>query len=183
MKTLALVCICLLFITPGVFAQSSKTRVQEIKQLTDHIRNNLADYDTVTSDIWGESTEGGHAIAYYNGNQLRYIETTHYAETGKTNAQYFFDKGQLVFAVKKDAHYNRPIYYDKKRAEEDGDTEFFDPSKSITETTTYFFSSEKLILLLDKDNKEVASATDGNSIAGADCIVQAEKLKKMLAKK
>ncbi|HLP52878.1 MAG TPA: hypothetical protein VK154_18445 [Chitinophagales bacterium] len=183
MKTLLLVCIYLLFTTPDVFAQSTETRIKEINQLTAHISNNLADYDTVTADIWGESTEGGHAIAYYDGKQMVHIKTTHYGETGKTDTEYFFDKGQLVLAVRKEEHYNRPMYYDKKRAEEDGDTEFFDPSKSITETTTYFFTSEKLILLLDKNNKEVASATAGNSIAGADHIEQAHKLKKLLAKK
>lgn len=182
MKILLSVCFCFLFSISPALAQSQPTEVNRIKQLTTLIQNNLSKYDTATIDLW-ESTEGGEAIGYYNAGKLLCIAAVYYGEMGKTTTAYYFENGKLIQAIQTDESYNRPIYYDKQRAAESNDKETFDPSKSKTETTSYYFLNEKLILLLDKNNKEVTDAIASNSVAGADVVEDAHRLQQQIAKK
>ncbi len=182
MKTLWLVCACWLFSISPVLAQSQQTEVNRIKQLTSLIKINLSKYDTANIDLW-ESTEGGEAIGYYDAGKLLCIVAVYYGEMGKATTAYYFENGKLIQTIQTDESYNRPIYYDKKRAAENNDKETFDPAKSKIETTSYYFLNEKLILLLDKDNKQVTEALAPNSVAGADVVEDAHKLQLNLKKK
>lgn len=182
MKTLFLVCCCTLFYVSVVRAQSAQAEVDRIRDFAAQIKKDLPKYDTTEIDLW-ESTEGGVATGYYNKGQIICIVAIYYGEMGKATTTYYFENEKLIQANHTGESYNRPIYYDKKRAAEDNDKEVFDPSKSVIETTSYFFQNEKLILLLDKDNKEVAAAVASNSIAGAYVLDDAHKLQLRLAKK
>lgn len=165
-----------------MFAQNNDSLLSDIREKYKVIRENLASYDTAMIEIWDESTEGGQATAYYYNFDLKIIEVVWLGETGKKIIDYYFDNGQLFFAFDQDFDYNRPIYWDKKTAEENGDNEIFDSNKTTVSADRYYFKNEKLFLWLDNDKKEVDLTLGTNSIVGQGLIAHCYKMKDKLKK-
>ena len=133
-------------------------------------------------DIMDESTEGGQATAFYDGSNLKLIEEIWFGETGKRKIEYYFDSGQLFFALDIDYDYNRPIYWDSLSAKESNDSEVFDAKKTIVKEDRYYFSNKKLIRWLDNNKKEVDLSLGTNSIVGQGLIADATKVKNKFKK-
>lgn len=173
----------LLFLCTGFLSgQSSDSIIKDIQIKYQSIRDNLKGYDTVSSDIWEESAEGGRIIGYYNGKELKFIKGSYFGETGKTEMEYYFDNGVVFFVFEKKYNYNRPIYWDKKHMEEYSDTAMYDPAKTILTENRYYFHNEKFIRWLDNKKKEVDLAVGKNSSAGKELIDHVHKLQSKLKK-
>ena len=181
-RRLHIILTLLIFGTGHCFAQSNDSIISDIRTKYQHIRDNLKSYDTTMIDIWDESTEGGQGTAFYDGNSLRLIETIWFGETGKRKTEYYFDNGQLFFAFDTDCEYNRPIYWDEKKAKEFNDSITFDPNKTIVKEDRYYFHNEKLIRWLDNDKKEIDLLLGTNSIVGQGLKAHAYKMKDKLKK-
>jgi hypothetical protein len=137
-------------------AQSTDALVKEITQKSNGIISNLKSFNQKTLDLPGESEEGGQAVGNYDQGILRMIDVNYFGETGKSETQYFFDNGELIYYVEKNHQYNRPIYWDKKTAEENNDSEIFDPEKTIvTEKEKYYFNQGKLIRLTGSNQRKL----------------------------
>ena len=182
MRTLTTILTLLFFGTGLIVAQSADSTIKVIRTKYNDIRNHLDNYDTTMTAIWDKSTEGGHGIAYYDSNKLKLIEVTWFGETGKRTVEYYFDKGQLIFAFDQDFDYNRPFYWDDKKAKEMGDNEVFDPKKTTIKEDRYYFEHEKLFLWLDNNKKEVDLTQGTNSITGQGLISHAYSMKEKLKK-
>lgn len=164
-------------------AQSTNSRINDIRVMYNNIKTHLASYDTTMNVIFGESTEGGHSIAYYDkDNDIKLIEITWFGETGKRITEYYFDNQKLFFAVDQNIIYNRPIYWDKKEAKEMNDKEAFDPKKTKVKVDRYYFKNEKLFLWLDKKKNSVDLTLGTNKLVGQGLIVHAYKLRNELKK-
>ena len=131
-----------------LFGQNKDSLIKDIRLKYNEIRNNLDSYDTTMIQIWDESTEGGQMIAYYDNGNLKLIEVVWLAEIGKNQIEYYFSDEQLIFAFDQDFDYNRPIYWDKEIAKENGDNEFFDPRKTIVKEDRYARFKSQMQLLV-----------------------------------
>ena len=165
-----------------VFAQSNDQTLKDIREEYKVIQNNLSSYQKVNSDVENQSTEGGEIIAYFDETDLKLIITKGYGETGKNITEYYFENQKLFFVFDQRFDYNRPIYWNKKLAEENNDNEVFDPNKTKINADRYYFDNEKLFLWLDNDKKKVDLTLGTNTIVGKGLIAHAHKLQSELEK-
>ncbi len=155
MKKAPFLWMLLLFGSFSINAQSSKSVIKQIKKDYKQIKNNQNFYTFYYSEIIGESTEGGEKKTYTNNKEFTVIEVDLFFETGNTHTEYYYKNKQLFFVFEKQATYNRPIYYDKDYALEEGDTEFFETKKTVFTENRYYFNNQKLIRWLNENKKEV----------------------------
>ncbi|SDC48945.1 hypothetical protein SAMN05421749_10627 [Acinetobacter marinus] len=161
----------------NALAQNHTPEVDNIRAKYQHIQTHLKDYRTASQDIWGESTEGGKATAHYDhSNVLQRIEVIWFGESGKRIVYYYFDHEQLVFALDQQIHYNRPIYWNQSLADEVGDTELFDPTKSTVIENRYYFKHEQPILWLDNTGQTVDLNIEKNTEQAQAVIAHAKKM-------
>jgi hypothetical protein len=165
-----------------LFAQNNDSIVEDIRGEYIEIRSNLDSYDTTMIEIGDGSTEGGQATAFYDHGELKLIKVVWLGEIGKNQIEYYFNDGQLIFAFDQDFDYNRPIYWDRKMAKENGDDEAFDPKKTTVKEDRYYFHNEKLFLWLDNDKKEQDLTMGTNTIVGQGLIAHCYKVKAELEK-
>lgn len=86
-----------------------------------------------------EPTEGGEVSFYYSNKSLKKITTKVFGETAQQLTEYYLLDGELSFVFEKSYTYNRPIYWDSTRMQENGDDQAFDFDLSeITEDRSYF---------------------------------------------
>jgi len=158
-------------------AQNTDSLTQDIRVKYNYIRTNLSSFDTTMIDIWNESTEGGQGTAFYEDAELKLIQVVWLGETGKNMIEYYFDNGKLIFAFDQAFKYNRPIYWNAKKAKEFDDKEVFDPKKTTVKEDRYYFNNEVLYLWLDNDKKEIDLTMGTNSIVGKGLISHCYKMK------
>jgi hypothetical protein len=136
-------------------------------------------YNTLSSDLMDESTEGGELTFYYDGDRINEVIARHFGEMGQQITEYFFKGSDLCFVNKCLIRYNRPFYYDESLARENNDTDWHDFSKSFFETSRYYFSSREFIAGYDDKGDEI-KLTDKN-VTGY--IKQSEKYIQIFEKK
>ncbi|HOU68045.1 MAG TPA: hypothetical protein PKW49_05615 [Paludibacteraceae bacterium] len=74
-------------------------------------QNSVEFLKTDTIDIWGESTEGGECVGFYDKNsQLCRLEITYFGEMGKRIEKYYFHGDSLQTQVNINYKYDRPFY-------------------------------------------------------------------------
>lgn len=180
MKSLATI-LFLQLTTATVVAQGIDSKIKAIEAQCAEIRSQVSTNDTKRIDTGDESTEGGQATAYYSQGELKLIEVEWFGETGKRSIDYYFSNGALILASNKDFTYNRPIYWDKKKAEENDDSEIHNPNKTKLEENTYYFENGKLVRWLGNDRKNLPLDLETNEYAQG-LIEHTQKLRKSLAR-
>jgi hypothetical protein len=171
LKQLLFILTAQFFAITSSVAQSADPVITDIRAKYQEIRNNLKSYDTVSADLPGESTEGGEAIGYYKGKDLKLIEITYFGEMGKTKLEYYFNTDQLFFVFESRYKYNRPIYDPS-----------FDLKRSVVTKDRYYFHKEKLVRWLDNNNKQVDLTISTNTIFGEGLTDHAHKIRDVLKK-
>jgi len=141
----------LFFVQTSLFCQSTDSLISRIKANYKIIQSNLSNYKMTATDVFGESTEGGLAVAYYDKTNLKYIDVTYFGENGKERFQLYYDK-ELFFALNTRYDYNRPIHWDAATAKKNQDTVAFDPDKTRITESRFYFHDRKLIRLLEHDH-------------------------------
>ncbi len=165
-----------------VIAQSNDQILKNIRVEYKIIQDNLPSYQKVSFDAESESTEEGEVIAYFDRNDVKLITVVGYGETGKNMTEYYFKNQKLFFVFDQRHEYNRPIYWNEKKSQENGDNEIFDPKKSKINTDRYYFDNENLFLWLDNDKNSVDLTEGTNIIVGKGFIAHAHKLQSELKK-
>jgi hypothetical protein len=84
----------------------------------------------------------GHVVAYLKHDTLQFMVESYFSETGKTRAEYHFEKGIFVFKLEQRCTYNAPIY----------DSLNFDPEKMSIEENRYYFQQGQMILWMNEKN-------------------------------
>lgn len=164
-------------------AQTRQSTIQEIRSEYYSIRDSLHTFDTTMIMIWDESTEGGHAIGFYDDQKLKHIEVAWAGETGQRFMGYYFHDEKLIFAFHQDLIFNRPFYWTAEVAKENGDSETHDPDKTIILENRYYFRNESLFLWLDDVGEEVDLRTNTPTVVSLELLTHARKIKALLAKK
>jgi hypothetical protein len=104
------------------------------------INKSLRKYKTVKRELSGFSTEGGEAVAYFDGKAIMKIATTHLGETGRAFEDFYYWDEKLIFVYRKREAYDKPF------------------SAKVISTTEnrFYFSDDKLIRWIDENAKQVA---------------------------
>ncbi len=163
----------------GLLLTASPLRGQ-VAQLRDQylaIRRALPSLSVDSTDLRGLSTEGGHAKVYRDSTRhVRLVQMTLYGETGKLEAEYYYQQDTLFFAYEKDFRYNVPFDITPKLAKELG-TEAFDPAKTKMFENRYYFSRGRLVQWLngrgraaDLESQEAKEAA-ARLLAFADSLI------------
>lgn len=182
MNRLLIISTFLLLTSNFLFGQDIDSLVADIRMKYSETRTNILHFNSKMIKTWDESTEGGLAVGSYDSSELKLIEVLWLGETGKKLIEYYFYDGQLIFALEQDFDYNRPIYWDKETAKENGDSKVFDPKKATIKEDRYYFNNEKLFLWLDNEKKAQDLITSKNSIVGRRLVDHCYKMKNELKK-
>lgn len=131
----------------SVLAATSSAQTEDpipsIRQHYAQINRNAARYRKVKKDLSGFSAEGGTLVAYLDGTKIMKISATYYGETGRSNEDYYYWNSKLIFVLRRESTYSRPL------------------SGKIVKTTEnrFYFKDDHLIRWVDENAKEVASDT------------------------
>jgi hypothetical protein len=130
---------------PLFFAASAQVEesIASIRQHCAKTNRSAAKYKKVKKDVSGFSAEGGQLVAYFDGPNIMKIAATFYGESGKAAEEYYYWDGKVIFVLRTDYRYNKPL------------------SGRVVRTTVdrFYFSDDKLIRWIDENGKQVAADT------------------------
>jgi hypothetical protein len=139
-------------------------KIKSIRAKYAQIEKGLKDCRQVKRELPGESAEGGELIGYFKDRSVEKLSATFFGETGKAEEQYYFWNTELIFVVRAEWHYTKPM---------SGVT------KSKTEQR-FYFADGKLIRWLNPDKKEV-TADAAKADREAQVLAGAKKYSRMAA--
>jgi hypothetical protein len=136
-----LVMVCLLAAATSLQAADPalEEKIKSIRAKHAEIEKPLKDCRQVKRDLPGESTEGGELTGYFDESNLRKLSAKFFGETGKALEEYYFAENQLIFVLRVESHYTKPM-------------------SGVTKNKTeqrFYFADGKLIRWLNPDNKDV----------------------------
>ncbi|MBC8031949.1 MAG: hypothetical protein H7Z16_17835 [Pyrinomonadaceae bacterium] len=146
--TFSLVLVLSLFLLHGGNSLSSTPQpadpIQSIRQQYATINKGTRRYRKVKKELSGFSLEGGEMTAYFSGPAIVKIVANHFGESGRAVEEYYYSKGKLIFAFRKDYRYDRPM-----------------SGKVVsTQENRFYFQNDRLISWVNEDGRQVATATD-----------------------
>ena len=145
MKRLLTTIIVALSVLATIAPAGSQTEdpIASIRQHYSQINRNAAKYRKVKKDLSGFSEEGGTLVAYFDGPNIMKIAANFYGEGGKSYEEYYYWNGKLIFVLRKESRYDRPLS---------------GKVVAIKENRLYF-KDDHLIRWIDENAKQVASDT------------------------
>ena len=141
MKTLLAIISLLGAASMGAADASVEEKIKAIRARYDAIEKELKDCRQVKRDLPGESAEGGELTAWFKGATLRKLSARFFGETGKALEEYYFADNDLIFVLRVETHYTKPM-------------------SGVTKNKTeqrFYFADGKLIRWLNPDNKDVTT--------------------------
>lgn len=169
----------LVFFMILIFTSCSENDITGTQKTCKEILSNLSTYQHKTLDLAGQNSESNGVSFYIKDNKVMLATIATYSETGRTNAQYFFDNNDLICVVQQDYIYNRPTYMTEERATKDGDSVWYDDTKTTMSTTRYYFYDGRMVKWINKDNKVIPETNKKYDFQTALLLNDAEKIKKM----
>ena len=119
----------------------SETDIQSIRQSYAAINRKQARYRKVKKELSGFSAEGGVLTAYFDGQNIVKMLATYYGEMGRTNEEFYYRDGKLIFVLRTELNYNRPL-----------------SGKVVSrKVSRFYFHDDKLIRWIDESGKTMAS--------------------------
>ena len=137
---------CFLFAAVSVRAADSavEEKVKIIRAHYAEIEGSLKSCKQVKRDLPGESAEGGELTAYLKGPSLQKLSAKFLGETGKALEEYYFWENQLIFVLRVESHYTKPM-------------------SGVVKTKTeerFYFAEGGLIRWLNPQNKDVTASAE-----------------------
>jgi hypothetical protein len=119
----------------------TETEIQSIRQSYAAINRKQARYRKVKKELSGFSAEGGVLTAYFDGKNIVKMLATYYGEMGRTNEELYYREGRLIFVLRTELGYSRPL-----------------SGKVVsTKLSRFYFNNDKLIRWIDESGKTMAS--------------------------
>jgi hypothetical protein len=114
--------------------------IQSIRQQYAAINKRAPRYKKVKKELSGFSTEGGQLVAYFNGPAIVKTSATYYGEGGKTDEEYYYQNGKLIFVYRRASIYDKPL------------------SGRVVKTkdNRFYFQNDRLIKWINENGKEVS---------------------------
>lgn len=106
-------------------------------------------------EIVGESTEGAVLCTFRDRRgRLRKMVSRYYGEMGQVETEYYMKNDTLFFAFRREQRFNRPVYWTREYAREQGGGEAFDPGKTAFLEDRYYFGADgRLVRWIDSGRK------------------------------
>jgi opacity protein-like surface antigen len=118
-----------------------ENQIQSIRQSYAAINRKQARYRKVKKELSGFSAEGGVLIAYFDGPNIVKMLATYYGEMGRTNEEFYYRDGTLIFVLRTELNYNRPL-----------------SGKVVSrKLSRFYFNEDKLIRWIDESGKTMPS--------------------------
>jgi hypothetical protein len=118
----------------------TEKEIQSIRQSYAAINRKQARYRKVKKELAGFSAEGGVLTAYFDGQNIVKMFATYYGEMGRTNEEFYYRDGQLIFVLRTELNYNRPL-----------------SGKVVSrKLSRFYFRDDKLIRWIDASGKTMA---------------------------
>lgn len=141
-----LVIVCLFAAATSLLAADSpiEEKIKTIRAHYSEIEGSLKNCKQVKRDLPDESTEGGELTAYLKGSSVRKLSAQFFGESGKALMEYYFWENQLVFVLRVESHYTKPM-------------------SGVVKTKTeerFYFADGRLIRWLDAQNKDVTASAE-----------------------
>ncbi|MBX2907830.1 MAG: hypothetical protein KF744_17420 [Taibaiella sp.] len=151
-----------------------------IKETRDKINSKLKDYSIrKVDDIVLKGN--GVVTGYYRDDEVRKVITEEYEDERRTFTEYYFDGGELIYVVSQDYVYNKPMSYTEEVARFQGDSVWYDDSKTKLEVNKYYLDDNKLIKWTGPNDGDVpvniAGFTQKEPLLLAHALMALKKLK------
>jgi hypothetical protein len=155
-----------LFAAASVRAADSSVeeKVKTIRAHYSEIEGSLKNCKQVKRDLPGESAEGGELIAFFKDSNLVKLSARFLGETGKALEEYYFSANHLIFVLRVESHYTKPMS---------------GVVKSKTEER-FYFADGSLIRWLDAKNKDVTASAEKARREG-DLLADAKRYAAMVS--
>ena len=95
--------------TITAYRPQTETEIQSIRQSYLAINRKQARYRKVKKELSGFSTEGGVLTAYFEGPAIVKMLAIFYGESGKGQEEFYYRNGKLIFVLRTESHYSRPL--------------------------------------------------------------------------
>jgi len=115
--------------------------IETIRQHYAAINRSAPTYRKVKKDLSGFSAEGGQLLAYFHGPTVMKIAATYFGEMGKTSEDFYYWDGKLIFVLRSEATYDKPLSGKVVKRVED----------------RFYFNNGKLIRWIGGDAKQMAA--------------------------
>ncbi len=122
--------------------------------------------------------EGGSVSIFTNDGKLVLTTDTAYTSSGTSSARYYFDAGDLICVIQNEYAYNQPNYMTRERADS-AHPEYFDPSKTVLKTNSFYFYNGHMVKWINEKNETVNPENKRFDLQQAILQKDAEKIKKM----
>ena len=134
----------LVFPTVALTSAQPQDPIQSIRQHYAQINRNASRYKKVRKELSGFSAEGGDLVAYFRAPAIMKMVATFLGESGKASEAYYYWDGKLIFVLRTDYRYDKPLSGKVARKTED----------------RFYFSDKKLIRWIDDSGGQVAADTN-----------------------
>ena len=139
-----LILVFLALAIPVAYAKPAAQATDPIAPIRQHyaqINRDARLYRRVKKELSGFSAEGGELIAYFHGPSIMKMVATYFGEGGKATEEYYYWDGKLIFVLRTDYSYNRPL-----------------TGKVVkTDVSRFYFNDDKLIRWIDENGKQMAA--------------------------
>lgn len=140
-KLFVIACLLAVVASPRAADSSVEEKIKSIRAKYAEIEKELKDCRQVKRDLPDESAEGGELTAYFKGSNLRKLSAKFFGETGKALEEYYFAENQVIFVLRVESRYTKPMSgVVKNRTEQ-----------------RFYFADGKLIRWLNPDNRDVTA--------------------------
>ena len=151
-----------------------------IRETKDKINSKLKDYSVrKVDDIVLKGN--GVVTGYYRDEEVKKVLTEQYEDERRTFTEYYFDDGELIYVTVQDYIYNKPMSYTEEVANFQGDSVWYDDSKTRLEINKYYLDDNKLIKWTGPSDDDVpvniADFTQKEPILLAHALMALKKLK------
>jgi len=151
-----------------------------IKASKEKINNKLKDYSVrKVDDIVLKGT--GVVTGWYNDDEVKKVITEQYEDDHRSFTEYYFDDGELIYVTSQDYLYNKPMSYTEEVARFQGDSVWYDDTKTKLEINKYYLNDNKLVKWTGPSDSDVpvniADFTQKEPLLLAHALMALKKLK------
>jgi len=151
-----------------------------IKASKEKINTKLKDYSVrKVDDIVLKGN--GVVTGWYNDDEVKKVITEQYEDDHRSFTEYYFADGELIYVVSQDYVYNKPMSYTEEVANFQGDSVWYDDTKTKLEVNKYYLNDNKLMKWTGPSDDDVpvniADFTQKEPLLLAHALMALKKLK------
>ncbi|GAA4469172.1 hypothetical protein GCM10023093_28130 [Nemorincola caseinilytica] len=101
------------------------------------------------------SKEKGALIGYFDGDVPQKVSSQNFGSRSRTFRTYYFSDGMLILVEEQRYVYNMPVTYTEDVARAQGDSVWYDDSKTVLEKNYYYLDDNQLVKWIDEEGHDI----------------------------